>query len=218
MNRPPGARDPWWTQHQATCGGTHTKVKEPPGFAEKSAKKKAKEAQKAAAKRASMENFFPKISDQEFLVKEFDESSLARPPLSRSEDQQKGQAGKKPKRKPKAKGNSTIDQFLVTIDDDGDQTSVPQPRQDKQEPMSPSRLVDGQGTTVEIDRQARPTPAWEDFAGFYTPPPRHDMLDVPAQTRLSAIDLTLSDDETSNSADTQRGIRDPDAVDVIEID
>eukprot|EP00047_Mylnosiga_fluctuans_P007658 m.254747 g.254747 ORF g.254747 m.254747 type:complete len:390 (+) comp19118_c0_seq1:43-1212(+) len=29
QNRPPGPRDPWWARHQAECGGTYVKVREP---------------------------------------------------------------------------------------------------------------------------------------------------------------------------------------------
>jgi hypothetical protein len=29
MNRPPGKYDTWWKTHQASCGGTYTKVQEP---------------------------------------------------------------------------------------------------------------------------------------------------------------------------------------------
>jgi len=29
MNRPPSSRDPWWSDHQRTCGGVFEKVKEP---------------------------------------------------------------------------------------------------------------------------------------------------------------------------------------------
>ncbi|NXF96174.1 SPRTN protein, partial [Eubucco bourcierii] len=32
MNRAPSARDFWWVEHQETCGGTFTKVKEPENF------------------------------------------------------------------------------------------------------------------------------------------------------------------------------------------
>ncbi|ELU12573.1 hypothetical protein CAPTEDRAFT_83368, partial [Capitella teleta] len=32
MNRAPCPRDPWWPEHQRTCGGTYTKVKEPEGY------------------------------------------------------------------------------------------------------------------------------------------------------------------------------------------
>ncbi|XP_010008386.1 PREDICTED: sprT-like domain-containing protein Spartan, partial [Nestor notabilis] len=39
MNRAPSARDFWWTEHQETCGGTFTKVKEPENFSKKSKEK-----------------------------------------------------------------------------------------------------------------------------------------------------------------------------------
>ncbi|XP_051730801.1 DNA-dependent metalloprotease SPRTN [Ctenopharyngodon idella] len=32
MNRPPSPRDPWWAEHQRTCGGTYTKIKEPENY------------------------------------------------------------------------------------------------------------------------------------------------------------------------------------------
>ncbi|NXW56882.1 SPRTN protein, partial [Eurystomus gularis] len=35
MNRAPSARDFWWVEHQETCGGTFTKVKEPENFSKK---------------------------------------------------------------------------------------------------------------------------------------------------------------------------------------
>ncbi|KAK7133452.1 hypothetical protein R3I94_015362 [Phoxinus phoxinus] len=44
MNRPPSARDTWWAEHQRTCGGTYTKIKEPENYGKtgKSDKKKDK--------------------------------------------------------------------------------------------------------------------------------------------------------------------------------
>ncbi|NXE34797.1 SPRTN protein, partial [Ptilorrhoa leucosticta] len=39
MNRAPSAHDFWWDEHQKTCGGTFTKVKEPEKFSEKSKQK-----------------------------------------------------------------------------------------------------------------------------------------------------------------------------------
>ncbi|NWX51352.1 SPRTN protein, partial [Steatornis caripensis] len=39
MNRPPSARDFWWAEHQETCGGTFTKVKEPENYSQKSKEK-----------------------------------------------------------------------------------------------------------------------------------------------------------------------------------
>uniref|UniRef100_A0A3Q2YAI0 DNA-dependent metalloprotease SPRTN n=1 Tax=Hippocampus comes TaxID=109280 RepID=A0A3Q2YAI0_HIPCM len=42
MNRAPSALDPWWEDHQRTCGGTYTKVKEPDGYGKKKEAKKDK--------------------------------------------------------------------------------------------------------------------------------------------------------------------------------
>ena len=39
MNRAPSARDPWWAEHQNTCGGSYVKIKEPEGYGEKKKKK-----------------------------------------------------------------------------------------------------------------------------------------------------------------------------------
>ena len=32
MNRAPSAQDRWWAEHQKTCGGTYSKIKEPEGY------------------------------------------------------------------------------------------------------------------------------------------------------------------------------------------
>jgi hypothetical protein len=40
MNRPPQKADSWWLEHIKTCGGTFTKVSEPP----KASKQKPKKA------------------------------------------------------------------------------------------------------------------------------------------------------------------------------
>lgn len=41
MNRPPAPRDNWWAEHQKTCGGKYTKIKEPEGYGKKAKKKDA---------------------------------------------------------------------------------------------------------------------------------------------------------------------------------
>jgi len=43
MNRAPGPYDRWFAEHQANCGGTYTKVKEPEGYGQKKSKKETKE-------------------------------------------------------------------------------------------------------------------------------------------------------------------------------
>ena len=50
MNRAPSPRDPWWPQHQQSCGGKYTKVKEPEGYGEKK-KKKESEDKKTTVKK-----------------------------------------------------------------------------------------------------------------------------------------------------------------------
>jgi len=40
MNRAPSPRDPWWADHQRTCGGTYTKIKEPENYGAKKSKSK----------------------------------------------------------------------------------------------------------------------------------------------------------------------------------
>ena len=40
MNRAPSPRDPWWADHQRTCGGTFTKIKEPENYGAKKTKSK----------------------------------------------------------------------------------------------------------------------------------------------------------------------------------
>nr|XP_056709175.1 DNA-dependent metalloprotease SPRTN [Euleptes europaea] len=39
MNRAPSANDLWWSEHQQTCGGTFTKIKEPENYSKKGTEK-----------------------------------------------------------------------------------------------------------------------------------------------------------------------------------
>ncbi|XP_061756933.1 DNA-dependent metalloprotease SPRTN [Nerophis ophidion] len=50
MNRAPSSVDPWWGDHQRTCGGTYIKVKEPEGYGKNKSKKEAKQDRKTPAK------------------------------------------------------------------------------------------------------------------------------------------------------------------------
>ncbi|TNN49126.1 SprT-like domain-containing protein Spartan [Liparis tanakae] len=52
MNRAPSAQDPWWADHQRTCGGNYTKVKEPEGYGQKG-KKDGKKNGKTTEKKSS---------------------------------------------------------------------------------------------------------------------------------------------------------------------
>lgn len=40
VNRPPSLRDLWWKEHQRTCGGKFSKIKEPEGYGKKKGKSK----------------------------------------------------------------------------------------------------------------------------------------------------------------------------------
>ena len=40
MNRAPSKNDTWWNEHQRTCGGTFTKIKEPENYGKKKGKEK----------------------------------------------------------------------------------------------------------------------------------------------------------------------------------
>ncbi|XP_056437286.1 DNA-dependent metalloprotease SPRTN [Gadus chalcogrammus] len=52
MNRAPSANDPWWGDHQRTCGGTYNKVKEPEGYGKKKGKAESGKAQSGKDKMA----------------------------------------------------------------------------------------------------------------------------------------------------------------------
>ncbi|KAM8847131.1 DNA-dependent metalloprotease SPRTN [Synchiropus picturatus] len=53
MNRAPSRLDPWWGDHQRTCGGTYTKVKEPEGYGKKGKKGGRKEEKMAGSQKPS---------------------------------------------------------------------------------------------------------------------------------------------------------------------
>ena len=50
MNRAPSPRDPWWSQHQQSCGGTYEKIKEPENYRKKKGTKQSKDAKKISDK------------------------------------------------------------------------------------------------------------------------------------------------------------------------
>uniref|UniRef100_A0A3P8RFX8 DNA-dependent metalloprotease SPRTN n=1 Tax=Astatotilapia calliptera TaxID=8154 RepID=A0A3P8RFX8_ASTCA len=82
MNRAPSSLDPWWEDHQRTCGGTYTKIKEPEGYGKK-CKKTSKTSEKKAT--GSGKNIIP-FSGKGFILggKSQDSTSSLpspRPPL-----------------------------------------------------------------------------------------------------------------------------------------
>ncbi|XP_030638800.1 DNA-dependent metalloprotease SPRTN [Chanos chanos] len=59
MNRAPSARDPWWADHQRTCGGTYTKIKEPEGYGKKGKTEDNKDKNAPKKPSASQKNKLP---------------------------------------------------------------------------------------------------------------------------------------------------------------
>jgi hypothetical protein len=57
MNRPPSSRDVWWAEHQRTCGGNYTKIKEPEGYGKSKGKGKNKKKDKRNGSRDIRELF-----------------------------------------------------------------------------------------------------------------------------------------------------------------
>lgn len=60
MNRAPSPRDPWWSQHQKTCGGTYEKIKEPENYGKKKNTKQSKDAKKRSDNSMNIKDMFKK--------------------------------------------------------------------------------------------------------------------------------------------------------------
>jgi hypothetical protein len=73
MNRAPGPTDRWWADHERSCGGSYTKIKEPAEFTAKQAKKKERELARAEKQKKkdkevkaapSVKQFFPSVEGE----------------------------------------------------------------------------------------------------------------------------------------------------------
>ena len=64
MNRAPGPYDRWFAEHQANCGGTYTKVREPEGYGQKKGKKEPKDKDKVAKGQKDIRSLFGGSSSQ----------------------------------------------------------------------------------------------------------------------------------------------------------
>lgn len=67
MNRAPSSKDRWWSEHEATCGGSFIKIKEPEGYTNK--KKTKKEERKGYGNIAKMFKKGGKSKNSEAKVK-----------------------------------------------------------------------------------------------------------------------------------------------------
>lgn len=74
MNRAPGPTDRWWADHEQSCGGSYSKIKEPAEFTAKQAKKKGRELAREEKQKKkkkdkevnaapSVKQFFPTIKE-----------------------------------------------------------------------------------------------------------------------------------------------------------
>ena len=60
MNRAPSPRDPWWSQHQQSCGGTYKKIKEPENYRKKKTTKQSKDGNKKPDRSMNIKDLFKK--------------------------------------------------------------------------------------------------------------------------------------------------------------
>lgn len=71
MNRAPSPRDTWWADHQRTCGGTYTKIKEPENYGAKKTSKSKQEKGDVESKTAKGKGHVLSGSDSGTLPKFF---------------------------------------------------------------------------------------------------------------------------------------------------
>ena len=69
MNRAPSSKDRWWSEHEATCGGSFIKIKEPEGYTNKK-KTRKKEERKGYGNIATMFKKGGNSKNSETKVKE----------------------------------------------------------------------------------------------------------------------------------------------------
>ncbi|GFS00588.1 sprT-like domain-containing protein Spartan [Elysia marginata] len=111
MNRPPSNRDPWFNEHQSTCGGTFIKVKEPEGYGQKKGKGKIEKSDKAQNANSDIRAFIGKgavLGGPSVPVKSLSNGSV------------KGSGGTVKREDSKGKGLSVITNGILTHKKDPD--------------------------------------------------------------------------------------------------
>ncbi|GLE03222.1 hypothetical protein PINS_up012101 [Pythium insidiosum] len=170
MNRVPGPLDRWWEEHQRTCGGVYTKIKEPPGFKEKQEKKLQKQARKKkkeqdATAQPSVKNFFEKAE---------------KPPTSE----------RQPKR-PKLEDNATTEKLFVKDDEAGKPATAT-----NHETNPPTEIYLSEGMMVAAGEDGEFYLVGDISAMFQNESALQSESAVLQRTADSAVvDLTASDDE-----------------------
>ncbi|KAL4130444.1 hypothetical protein PRIC2_006441 [Phytophthora ramorum] len=175
MNRVPGPNDNWWADHERSCGGGYTKIKEPAEFTAKQTKKKEREQARAEKQ------------------KKKDEETKAAPSVrlffpTVEEKGGNGKAKKKPKGdiKPPRTGKKALPQVLPANDSN---------KKRKKEADSGSNSPD-----IQALFQTAPTQPSNDVTLG-----ARDRKVLPGSTtgtKSAVVDLTVSD---SDASDTERG-------------
>ena len=78
MNRAPSSRDRWWNEHQLSCGGSYTKVREPEGYGKKKQQKPESTTEKSGGKPDTMNGRPSGCKDIKELMKINDKGSTSK--------------------------------------------------------------------------------------------------------------------------------------------
>ena len=96
MNRAPGSYDRWWNEHQAKCGGTFIKIKEPENFGKKKSQSKKRPLPNAGKGQPDIKSFVGKMkkpSSSSANIFGFGGTSYAQPSTSKSGLSTQGKSG-----------------------------------------------------------------------------------------------------------------------------
>ena len=96
MNRAPGSYDRWWNEHQAKCGGTFIKIKEPENFGKKKSQSKKRPLPNVGKGQPDIKSFVGKMkkpSSSSANIFGFGGTSYAQPSTSKSGLSTQGKSG-----------------------------------------------------------------------------------------------------------------------------
>ena len=94
MNRAPGSYDRWWNEHQAKCGGTFIKIKEPENFGKKKSQSKKRPLPNAGKGQPDIKSFVGKMKKSSSAnIFGFGGTSYAQPSTSKSGLSTQGKSG-----------------------------------------------------------------------------------------------------------------------------
>ena len=93
MNRAPGSYDRWWNEHQAKCGGTFIKIKEPENFGKKKSQSKKRPLPNVGKGQPDIKSFVGKMKKPSANIFGFGGTSYAQPSTSKSGLSTQGKSG-----------------------------------------------------------------------------------------------------------------------------